>query len=204
MELKKTFNNIWYYYKWYFAIGAVLLVALAIGINSCVNRKNYDVNVLYVTYGYSDNFYQADELVALFDSYAPDSNADGVNNTQLISINYGTTVQETNSAGAARSANLASGKCLLFLLDEQNYQELKAGGFLDDISALGNSDYLSSDAYKIYESGVLDGVSGFKQLNKPYYLCLRKYDESRAKADKNFAAQYYAAKQLLTNIINEN
>lgn len=204
MELKKKFSNIWYYYKNYFLVGIVFLLALAVGINSCFNHRKYDVNVLYATHGYSDIFFQTDELITLFDMYAPDANGDGINNTQFITINYGTTVEESNSAGAARSANLASGKCVLFLLDEQNYSELKAGGFLADISQLGTSDYLSGDAFEIYASGMLDNVSGFSQIDKPYYLCLRTYDSNRAGRDKDFARQYQAAKQLLINIINEN
>ena len=178
-------------------------MACVIAVNSCVNRQKYDLNILYVSYGYSDSFFQTGELVDLFDDYVPDINNDQTKNAQIITINYGTSFQESNSAGAARSANLASGKCVLFLLDERNYQELKAGGFLADISSLGTSDYLTSDAFLAYNSGLLDNVSGFKALDKPYYLCLRTYDEKRARSDAEFKTQYETAKQALINIINE-
>lgn len=199
--LKSKIQNFWYYYKYYLLTGALVLLALAIALNSCINRKDYDVNVLYATHGYSDTFYQGDELVTLFDTYAPDRNGDGVHDTQLVTINYGTTMQEYTSAGAARSANLASGKCLLFLLDKQNYQELSEGGFLEDLTVLGDSEYISGDAFLAYESGLLDNVSGFKAINEPYYLCLRKYDEVRAQKDEKFKDQYESAKKLLENII---
>lgn len=201
MNLKAKLLNFWYYYK-YYVLGAVMaLLVLAIALNSCFNRKDYDVNVLYVTHGYSDTFYQGDDLISVFDTYVPDINGDGNRDSQLITINYGTTMQEYNSAGAARSANLASGKCVLFLLDEQNYNELSSGGFLEDLTALGSSDYVNGNAFLAYDSGLLDNVSGFKAMDEPYYLCLRKYDEGRAQNDKKFAQQYTAAKQLLTNII---
>lgn len=199
--LKSKIQNFWYYYKYYLLVGALVLLAFAIALNSCFNRKDYDVNVLYATHGYSDTFYQGDELVTIFDTYAPDRNGDGVRDTQLITINYGSTMQEYTSAGAARSANLASGKCLLFLLDEQNYQELSEGGFLEDLTSFGESEFIKGDAFLAYDSGILDNVSGFKAINEPYYLCLRKYDETRAQKDKNFKAQFDAAKSLLENII---
>ena len=141
--------------------------------------------------------------MTMFDKYTPDSNEDGLNNSQIITINYGTTFQETNSAGAQRSANLASGKAQLFLLDERNYQELKAGGFLADISELGDSEFVKGDAFLAYESGLLDSISGFKTVNEPYYLCLRTYDEKRAESNADFKQQYEAAKQTLKNIISE-
>ncbi len=203
MDIKAKLKNLWYYYKNHLLIALLLVMALAIAVNSCVNRRSYDLNLLYVSYEYSDSFFQTGEIVQLFDKYTPDSNKDGKNESQVITINYGTTFQESNSAGAARSANLASGKCTLFLLDERNYQELKAGGFLEDISALGTSDYLTSDAFLAYDSGLLDNVSGFKSLAKPYYLCLRTYDEKRAQSDSDFKTQYETAKQTLINIINE-
>ena len=202
MNFKSKLQNFWYYYKYYLLIGTVLIFALFVAINSCVNRKNYDLNILYVSYGYSDSFFQSGELISLFDGFAPDKNGDGISETQIITINYGTTFQESNSAGAQRSANLASGKALLFLLDERNYQELKAAGFLENIENLGQSDFVREDAFLAYDSGLLDNISGFKSVNRPYYLCLRKYDEARAGSDSDFKAEYDSAEQTLINIIN--
>ncbi len=202
MTFKKRLGHIWYYYKFYILCGVIVLMALAVGLNSCFNRRKYDVNVLYMTHGYSDTFYQTDELCNLFDSFAEDTNGDGLANVQFITINYGTTVSESNSAYATRSANLAAGKNVLFLLDTKNYEELKNGGFLEDISNLGTSEYLIGDRYEIFNSGLLDNVSGFKQIGEQYYLCLRTYDEKKAKNDADYKAQYESAKALLTNVID--
>ena len=204
MDFKAKLKNFWYYYKYYLLIGAVLVFALLVAINSCFNRKSYDLSVLYVTYGYSDSFFQTGELISVFDTYVPDTNADGVCNSQFITINYGTTFQESNSAGAQRSANLASGKALLYLLDERNYRELKEGGFLADITELGESEFINADgdAFLAYDSGMLDEVSGFKALNQPHYLCLRVFDSKKADRDEEFRTQYETAKQTLKNIID--
>lgn len=201
MDFKKKLINLWYYYKFYLLFIVIALMALAVGINSCVNKQEYDVNILFATHGYSDSFFQTGELVTLFDKYAEDTNEDGVANTQFITINYGLTLQDSNNANATRSANLASGKAVLFLLDEQNYKELKSGGFLEDISSLGTSDYLKDDCFEIYDSGMLDNVSGFSKLDDPYYLCLRTFDKKKAESDKGFAMRYEAAKSLLINVI---
>lgn len=202
MTFKKRIENIWYYYKAYLIAGIVAVIALCVAINSCANRKKYDVNILYMTHGYADSFYQTDELSELFAAYTDDVNGDGITNTQIITIRYGETLQDINSANATRSANLAAGKNVLFLIDEQNYTELKNGGFLADISSLGESEYLESDRFCIFDSGLLDNVSGFKQVGDRYYLCLRTYDESKANTDASYKKQYDAAKQLLQNIIS--
>ena len=203
MTFKDKLKNFWYYHKTFLLIALILIMAAVFAVNSCVNRHSYDLNVLYVSYGYSDSFFQTGELVDLFDGYVDDINGDGKHDSQIVTINYGTTFQETNSAGAQRSANLASGRCLLYLLDERNYQELKSGGFLANISSLGSSEYLTDDAFLAYESGFLDDVSGFKAIDKPYYLCLRTFDEQKAEKDPDFARQYQSAKQTLVNIINQ-
>lgn len=202
MTFKKRIENLWYYYKAYLIAGIVALVALCIAINSCANRKKYDVNILYMTHGYADSFYQTDELSELFATYTDDVNGDGIANTQIITIRYGETMQDINSANATRSANLAAGKNVLFLVDEQNYTELKNGGFLADISSLGESEYLETDRFCIFDSGILDTVSGFKQVGDQYYLCLRTYDKAKADSDASYKTQYEAAKQLLQNIIS--
>lgn len=204
MTLKEKIGHIWYYYKTYIIFGTIIAVALAIALKSCISKHNYDVNILYMTYGYSDDLNQSEELSEFFNKYAEDTNGDGIADTQIISIRYGITTQEITSANAMRSANLAAGKNVLFMLDEQNYNELKNGGFLEDISALGTSEYLNGDRFEIFNSGLLDDISLFREIGDQYYLCLRTYDAKKAESDKNYKQQYDSAKRLLINIINDN
>jgi len=201
MTLKQKISNFWYYYKNYLFAGIIAIVVLVVCINSCKSRRNFDVNVLFMTHGGENGYYETDELSALFDKYVQDVNGDGVANTQFITIYYGTTVQQHNSANATRSANLAAGKNVLFLVDEQNYNELKGGGFLADISSLGNSPYLIGDRFEIYNSGMFETLTGSNMLSDQYYLCLRTLDKTKAENDSSYVAQYEAAKTLLKNII---
>lgn len=208
MEKKaiKKLTDFWYYYKYYLLVGIVAVIALAVTVKSCYEKRDYDVNVLFMTHGYSESFYQSesmDELKSVLGGFAPDRNGDGKTDVQVITINYGLTFEQSNSANAARSANLASGKNVLFLLDSQNYEELKAGGFLADISQLGESEYLESDRFDVVGSGLASSVSNFGVDGESYYLCLRVYDEKKAQSDIKYMAQYDAAKTLLTNIINK-
>lgn len=200
MSFYKKLQNLWYYYKYYVLFGALVLVAIIIATVSCANKKSFDVNVLYMTHEYADIY---DELDTLFSGYTNDLNGDGEANAQVITISYGTTLKEAQSAGATRAANLAAGKNVLFLVDEQNYTELKSAGFLMDISSLGNSEYLNGDRYDATASGFLSTIEGFKTAKSSYYLCVRTYDEQRAKADKAYKAQYDAAFDTLKNIISE-
>lgn len=194
----KKLENLWYYYKNYLLIGIILLTAAIIGIVSCSNRGKFDINVLYMTHEYID---MTGQLDMLFSGYTDDVNGDGKENAQVITINYGTTLKEAQSAGATRSANLASGKNILFLIDEQNYNELKAGGFLQDISHLGDSPYLEGDRFDAKNSGLLSSIEGFSKTKSNYYLCVRTYDEKRAESDADYAAKYDNAYAVIKNIL---
>ena len=199
--MSSKLENVWYYYKYYILGGILALVVLAIAIGSCAKRGKYDVNVLYMTHEYVDVNRQLDPL---FDNYAKDVNGDGKANTQVITISYGTTLKEMQSAGAARSANLAAGKNVLFLCDEQNYNELKAGGFLMDLSELGESQYLSGDKFDASSSGMLDSIEGMKNSKSNYYFCIRTYDEKKMQTDGNYGAQYDAAFAFMKNVIEKH
>lgn len=199
--MSSKLENIWYYYKYYIIGGIVALIAIAFAVGSCVNRGTYDVNILYMTHDFVDVNRQFD---ALFDTYMSDVNGDGKANTQVITISYGTTLNEMQSAGAARSANLAAGKNILFLCDEQNYNELKAGGFLMDISHLGQSQYLSQDRFDASSSGMLESIEGIKNSKSKYYFCIRTYDEKKGQTDKKYAAQYEAAYTFMKNVIEKH
>ncbi len=195
----KKLENLWYYYKNYLLVGCLLIIAVIVGIVSCANRGTYDVNVLYMTHEYVD---MTGQLDMLFTGFADDFNGDGVENAQVITINYGTTLKEAQSAGATRSANLASGKNILFLVDEQNYNELKAGGFLQDISHLGQSSFLEGDRYDAKASGLLSTIEGFSKTKSNYYLCVRTFDSERAKTDSKYAKKYDDAYAVIKNILS--
>ena len=194
----KKLENLWYYYKNYLLVGVLLLIAAIVGIVSCANRKSFDINVLYMTHEYVD---MTGQLDMLFSNYADDFNGDGFENAQVITINYGTTLKEAQSAGATRSANLASAKNILFLVDEQNYNELKAGGFLQDISHLGTSPYLESDRFDAKASGLLSSIEGFSKTKSNYYICVRTFDQKRADSDPEYAAKYDSAYAVIKNIL---
>ncbi len=196
--MRKKLENLWYYYKNYLLIALVLLISIVVGIVSCVGKGTFDINVLYMTHEYVD---MTGQLDMLFSEFVDDFNGDGVKNAQVITINYGTTLKEAQSAGATRSANLASGKNILFLVDEQNYTELKAGGFLQDISHLGSSPYLESDRFDAKASGLLLSIEGFSKTKSNYYLCVRTFDEERAKTDSKYAKKYDEAYAVIKNIL---
>ena len=200
--IKNKIANIWYYYKYYLLAALLAVIVLAVAVKGCAEKKDYDVNLLFI-HGYSESFYQTDGIASALGSFAEDGNGDGITDVQIITINYGNTVQDSNNASAARSANLAAGKNVLFLLDEQNYNELKAGGFLAELSELGESEYLEGDRFDAVESGLFSEVSGLGADGQKYYLCLRVYDSTKAKYDKSYDAQYNAAKSLITNILGK-
>ncbi len=201
----KKLSNIWYYYKYYMLAVLIAAVALFMTVKSCREKNDYDVSLLFMNHGYGTNFYRTetiDQISQILGQFSPDRNEDGKTDVQVITINYGNTFQQNNSANSARSANLAAGKSVLFLLDDQNYSELKAGGFLADLSELGQSEYLEGDSFDAISSGLFSSVENFVVEGESFHLCLRVYDEKKAESDSAFAEQYTAAKTLITNIIN--
>ena len=196
--MRKKIENFWYYYKNYLLIALVLLISVIVGIVSCTGKGKYDISVLYMTHEYVD---MTGQLDMLFSGYTDDFNGDGLENAQVITINYGTTLKEAQSAGATRSANLAAGKNVLFLVDEQNYNELKAGGFLQDISHLGQSPYLETDRFDAKASGLLSSIEGFTKTESNYYLCVRTFDSERAKTDSKYAKKYDEVYAVIKNIL---
>ena len=199
----KTIADFWYYYKYYLLVGIVAVVALGAVVKSCSEKKDYDVGVLFMTHGAAGSYYQTEGLSGFFDGYASDVNGDGISNSQVVSINYGSTLKEANAANASRSANLAAGEHLVYLMDEQNYNELKAGGFLADISGAGESEYLDSDCFDAAASGMLSAIEGFGEGTQTYFLCLRVCDAKRAESDEKYAARYDAAKSVVYKIVDE-
>lgn len=201
----KKLSNFWYYYKYYILVLIIVAVALFAVIKSCSEKNDYDVGMIFMNHGYGTNYNRTETLDAIaqtFGQFAPDRNGDGKTDVQIVTIDYGNTVQQSNSANSARSANLAAGKNVLFLLDEQNYNELKAGGFLADLSGLGQSKYLDSDSFDVNASGLFSSIEDFIMDGQEFHLCLRVLDEKRAEKDSEYAQQYEAAKTLMANIIN--
>ncbi len=198
MNFTKKLENIWFYYKYYIIAGIVAILMFSIAFSSCANRTPHDINVLYLTHGYVDT---SGALEMTLSEYASDTDGDGKKSAQVITISYGTTVKEAQSAGAARAANLAAGKNVLLMVDEQNYNELKSAGFLQPLTSLGSSKYLESDRFDISSAGILNGIDGFQNDSSKYYLCVRTYDEHRASKHKDYKEQYSAAQEFMKNVI---
>ena len=207
MEKKKNifvrFANVWYYYKFYVLIGIILIIALIVGINSCFFRESYDLSILYITSEDTDRFSHSEDVLNKIETFVSDINGDGKANAEIITISYGQTQAEQQSAAASRAANIAYGKALFYILDEQNYQQLKEGGFLEDISTLGQSQYLEQYRFCINDSKIFNSIDGFSDISEKYYFCIRTYDKSKAENEKNFQIQYDSAVSTLTKIINE-
>lgn len=199
----KKISNFWYYYKYYILVGIVAAVALCAVIKSCSEKKNYDTGVLLLTHGHSESFYETEPLCGALAAYASDSNGDGSVDVELVVINYGNTVEQNNSALSARSANLAAGRNVIFLLDGKNYEELRNGGFLADMSELGSSEYLQGDRFDVLSSGIFSEVPDFGTDGEEYWLCLRVFDEKRAETDEKYASQYDTAKAFMKNVIEK-
>ena len=205
MEKKNIFvriANVWYYYKFYVLIGVILIIALIIGINSCFFKQAYDLSILYVTSENTDRFSHSDAVLNKIEQYVSDINGDGRVNAEIITISYGKTQAEQYSAASARAANIAYGKALFYILDEQNYEELKNGGFLEDLTDFGQSQYLEKYRFCINDSGMFNDIEGFSDISEKYYFCIRTYDKSKAESDENFQIQYDSAVSTLKNIIN--
>lgn len=214
-SFKSKISNFWYYYKYYLLVAVLAVFATVIAVKSCADRQNYDLCVMFATHSVEELGVDEDGLPIVFDTddislflneYVTDNNGDKTPSTQIISIFYGKTANDYSNASAIRAANISSGKCALYLLDKQNYNELHQNGFLYDLTELGESKYIEGDRFNILESGLLDSVEVFKAIQEletetPYYLCIRAYNENQAEKNSTYKKQHEAAIDTMKNII---
>lgn len=200
---KTKLENFWFYHKWHVLAVILILCITFISVKSCVNKKSYDMYVLYmVGGGYS---LEANEnLSEKFENYVDDVDGDGEKRVQIITINFadvsgqGTLAQET--AFTKMISQVSSGSALFYVFDDTAYQALKNAQvkILDDINT--DSPYVEGDRFNAKKAGFFDDVEEWDE-NKDFYFGIRV--SGGIKETESRFAQIKQSRDTLQKIILE-
>ena len=198
--LRKKAENFWYYYKWYVVGGVFLLLALAVGIRSCVMRKKPDLYVLYACDSTPDPV-QVQELESWFEKRTTDRNGDGEISVQIIAASTTDMWNGTNSTAVLVQVNY--GNAVLYLLTPETYRVLHQNEVLATPDP-GESPYWQEDRYDLTASGRLAALEAFGGNSPQYYLSIRKVAGTSFESSESHKAQDQLARDLLRKLVEED
>lgn len=198
-KLRLKFDNFWYYYKWH-TIGAIfLLLTLLVGIISCNRRETADFYLLYVRED-TPAAEQCDQLKEWFGSLAEDLDGDGKKTAKVLPVARSNMWNGDDSQ--ALVVNVVSGDSVLYLVTESAYTILHNNEILQDLSFLGESEYLEGDRFLVSDTKLLNQFSSFKgDTEETLYLCLRKVEGTTLEGDKKYEQQERVAISVMKQII---
>ena len=195
-ETREKLENFWYYYKWYVIGGALVLMALIVGIHSCSVKPNPDHYVLYAV-DHSPNALLVEETEEWLGTLTRDVNGDGKTSARLMATT--TTDQWNGYNTAAMLVQANSGKAVLYIMTEATYKIMSENGMLQPLE--GESPYLQGDRYDLMASGVLEAVPGFAEETQNYYLGIRKVEGTTFEGKEHYIQQEELAKEMLASLI---
>ncbi len=216
------FKNYFYYYKWYFIIGAFLLTLTVVLVVQCSSQEKYDV---YITYAGPDNISNQVEDIrsSVRSAYTTkeEKSAGGISVRDIIWVNDGLAAEyinngiyydpKQNTDNATLLFNeIASGNSFIYILDRQQYEKLKKDGVFEPLSDIFGTktaecaideygiDFKSTAFAKYFEC--------YKEWKGDLVLCMRSdtLSESlinRLKGSKQYERSYKLHRQIFMDLV---
>ena len=200
LELRKKAENFWYYYKWYVVGGIFLLFTILAGITTCKPVKNMDFYMLYLRDD-TPNAAQVAQMEEWLSPMVPDLNNDGVKAAKIMGISRSNMWNGDDSAAMVVQIN--SGDAVFYMVSDTAYETLHANDVLQDLSSVGESEFLEGDRYRISASGILGELEGFDGEEGTFNLCIRRVKGTSFEGDPENEAQEKAAFDVLKKIIEK-
>ncbi len=199
----KWLENFWYYYKWHTIAIIVVAIGVAIGIGSCVNRESVDLCIYYLS---KDPLVYSEDKINLLHSlepYVEDFDGDGEARLEL--RNYYVGDEDTVESQLEQFRNeYIGGGVMLLLADETGVEQLVETGWLGDITDIAPDAAFDGVAWNAEGSAYRDSEY-LKDWQGEMFFGLRVFDDkSVIRILSGKEEQYEYAKQVLTNIIQDN
>jgi hypothetical protein len=123
---EKKARNFFYYYKWYFVIGILAVLAIVLSVRSCVNQEKPDFNIAFLgELSYSDAI---DKLDAAIKAGVPEIKEPGFDGAFLSNNDQG---EQAYAMNMKATVLLAAADIDVFILDKEAYQRYaKQGAFM--------------------------------------------------------------------------
>lgn len=199
----KWLENFWYYYKWHTIAIIVVAIGVAISIGSCVNRESVDLCIYYLS---KDPLVYSEDKINLLHSlepYVEDFDGDGEVRLELRNYYVGDEDTVENQLEQFRNEYIGGGVMLL-LADETGVEQLVETGWLGDITDIAPDAAFDGVAWNAEGSAYRDSEY-LKDWQGEMFFGLRVFDDkSMIRILSGKEEQYEYAKQVLTNIIQDN
>lgn len=199
----KWLENFWYYYKWHTIAIIVVAIGVAIGIGSCVNRESVDLCIYYLS---KDPLVYSEDKINLLHSLEPYvEDFDGDGEVRLELRNYYVGDEDTVESQLEQFRNeYIGGGVMLLLADETGVEQLVETGWLGNITDIAPDAAFDGVAWNAEGSAYRDSEY-LKDWQGEMFFGLRVFDDkSMIRILSGKEEQYEYAKQVLTNIIQDN
>lgn len=199
----KWLENFWYYYKWHTIAIIVVAIGVATGIGSCVNRESVDLCIYYLS---KDPLVYSEDKINLLHSLEPYvEDFDGDGEVRLELRNYYVGDEDTVESQLEQFRNeYIGGGVMLLLADETGVEQLVETGWLGNITDIAPDAAFDGVAWNAEGSAYRDSEY-LKDWQGEMFFGLRVFDDkSMIRILSGKEEQYEYAKQVLTNIIQDN
>lgn len=206
-SFKSKLENFWYYYKWHTLGALVVLLAVGVGLSQCIGRVDIDVVVYYLS---ADPISYAEDKTNLkkaLEPYVRDYTGDGQVRIEIenyfIGENHDADMVKDNLRNFSNM--YTAGSVMLIMVDDAGLKQMTEVGYFGDISDLTDKPLLYDGTVWNAEGSAFKNSESLKYWTIPMYWGVRVFNEkSLISISKTKGEEYEFAREVLSNIINDN
>lgn len=206
-SFKSKLENFWYYYKWHTLGALVVLLAVGVGLSQCIGRVDIDVVVYYLS---ADPISYAEDKTNLkkaLEPYVRDYTGDGKVRIEIenyfIGENHDADMVKDNLRNFSNM--YTAGSVMLIMVDDAGLKQMTEVGYFGDISDLTDEPLLYDGTVWNAEGSAFKKSESLKYWTTPMYWGVRVFNEkSLISISKTKGEEYKFAREVLSNIINDN
>ena len=206
-SFKSKLENFWYYYKWHTLGALVVLLAVGVGLSQCIGRVDIDVVVYYLS---ADPISYAEDKTNLkkaLEPYVRDYTGDGQVRIEIenyfIGENHDADMVKDNLRNFSNM--YTAGSVMLIMVDDAGLKQMTEVGYFGDISDLTDKPLLYDGTVWNAEGSAFKNSESLKYWTTPMYWGVRAFNEkSLISISKTKGEEYEFAREVLSNIINDN
>lgn len=206
-SFKSKLENFWYYYKWHTLGALVVLLAVGVGLSQCIGRVDIDVVVYYLS---ADPISYAEDntnLKKALEPYVRDYTGDGKVRIEIenyfIGENHDADMVKDNLRNFSNM--YTAGSVMLIMVDDAGLKQMTEVGYFGDISDLTDEPLLYDGTVWNAEGSAFKKSESLKYWTTPMYWGVRVFNEkSLISISKTKGEEYKFAREVLSNIINDN
>lgn len=206
-SFKSKLENFWYYYKWHTLGALVVLLAVGVGLSQCIGRVDIDIVVYYLS---ADPISYAEDKTNLkkaLEPYVRDYTGDGQVRIEIenyfIGENHDADMVKDNLRNFSNM--YTAGSVMLIMVDDAGLKQMTEVGYFGDISDLTDEPLLYDGTVWNAEGSAFKKSESLKYWTTPMYWGVRVFNEkSLISISKTKGEEYKFAREVLSNIINDN